>query len=57
MVESDIERRMEPLENLIISTIEYIHNVVEPNVFVAICRGFLGQDGAGKIIVGAIILQ
>lgn len=39
-LKGNVDGRMEPLENLIISTTGYIHIVVEPNVFIAMCRGF-----------------
>ncbi|XP_075655804.1 uncharacterized protein LOC142625932 [Castanea sativa] len=46
-VESDIQNRMQPLRNILIRTIDQLHTIVEPNVFLAICRGFwdrMGQD-------------
>ncbi|GMY11430.1 hypothetical protein FCV25MIE_06669 [Fagus crenata] len=47
VVESDIQSKMQPLRNMIIRTIDHLHTIVEPNVFIAICRGFwdlMGQD-------------
>ncbi|KAM7261772.1 hypothetical protein ACFE04_020849 [Oxalis oulophora] len=47
VVESDLRARMQPLKDMLIKTIDHLHTVVEPNVFIAICRGFwdrMGQD-------------
>ncbi|KAL5556537.1 hypothetical protein UlMin_038773 [Ulmus minor] len=46
-VESEIQTRMQPLKDLLIKTIHHLDNVVEPLVFVEICREFwdrMGQD-------------
>ncbi|KAI4328142.1 hypothetical protein L6164_020524 [Bauhinia variegata] len=47
VVESEIRSRMQPLKDMVIETIDHLHGVVHPHLFIAICRGFwdrLGQD-------------
>ncbi|XP_050206018.1 uncharacterized protein LOC126655767 isoform X2 [Mercurialis annua] len=47
MVESDLRNRMQPLKDLLIKTIDHVYSVVEPHVFISICRGFwdhMGQE-------------
>ncbi|XWS45008.1 hypothetical protein CRYUN_Cryun15aG0098800 [Craigia yunnanensis] len=47
VVESDVRSRMQPLKDLLIKTIENLHSVFEPHVFITICRNFwdrMGQD-------------
>ncbi|KAG8642828.1 hypothetical protein MANES_12G127600v8 [Manihot esculenta] len=45
MAESDLRNRMQPLKDLVIKTINHLHSVVEPHVFIAICRGFWDRMG------------
>lgn len=45
MVESDLRTRMQPLKDLLIKTIDHLQSVVEPHVFIAICRGFWDRMG------------
>lgn len=45
MVESDIRNKMQPLKDLLMKTIDHLQTVVEPYVFVAICRGFWDRLG------------
>ncbi|KAL4281932.1 hypothetical protein GQ457_03G033850 [Hibiscus cannabinus] len=45
--ESDIQARMQPLKEQLISTINHLHTVFETHVFIAICRWYwdrMGQD-------------
>ncbi|XP_059456561.1 uncharacterized protein LOC132186599 [Corylus avellana] len=45
--ESDVKSRMQPLEDMLIWTMDHLHTIVEPHVLIAICRGFwdrMGQD-------------
>lgn len=45
--ESDVRSRMQPLKDLLIQTIENLHSVFEPHVFITCCRHFwdrMGQD-------------
>jgi hypothetical protein len=49
VVESDIRSKMQPLRNMIIRTIDHLHTIVEPNVFIAICRGFWDLMGQVKL--------
>ncbi|GAV59244.1 hypothetical protein CFOL_v3_02775 [Cephalotus follicularis] len=47
VVESDVRSRMQLLKDLLIKTIDHLHTVFEPSVFIAFCRGFwdrMGQD-------------
>ncbi|XVF17335.1 hypothetical protein REPUB_Repub10bG0111800 [Reevesia pubescens] len=47
VVESDVRSRMQPLKDLLIKTIENLHSVFEPHVFITVCRNFwdrMGQD-------------
>ncbi|XP_057958948.1 uncharacterized protein LOC131151657 isoform X2 [Malania oleifera] len=47
VVESDFRSRMQPLKELLTSTLDHLHSVFEADVFIAICRGFwdrMGQD-------------
>ncbi|KAL5755308.1 hypothetical protein ACOSP7_023528 [Xanthoceras sorbifolium] len=44
-VESDVQSRMQPLKELLIKAVDHLHTVVEPNVFVLICRFFWDQMG------------
>ncbi|XP_057997660.1 uncharacterized protein LOC131176612 [Hevea brasiliensis] len=45
LVESDLRNRMQPLQDLLIKTIDHLQSVVEPHVFIAICRGFWDRMG------------
>ncbi|KAK8271038.1 hypothetical protein V6Z12_D11G236900 [Gossypium hirsutum] len=47
VVESDVRSRMQPLKDLLINTIENLHSVFEPHVFITVLRNFwdrMGQD-------------
>ncbi|KAG8383591.1 hypothetical protein BUALT_Bualt04G0029700 [Buddleja alternifolia] len=47
VMESDIRRRMQPLKELLTTTVDQLHSVLETQVFVIVCRGFwdrMGQD-------------
>ncbi|KAL3838634.1 hypothetical protein ACJIZ3_023225 [Penstemon smallii] len=47
VMESDLRQRMQPLKELLSSTIDQLHIVLETQVFVIVCRGFwdrMGQD-------------
>ncbi|KAK3211193.1 hypothetical protein Dsin_015899 [Dipteronia sinensis] len=44
-VESDIQSRMQPLKDQLIKTVDHLHTIVEPDVFVLICRFFWDQMG------------
>ncbi|XVF59087.1 hypothetical protein PTKIN_Ptkin07bG0246700 [Pterospermum kingtungense] len=47
VVESDVRTRMQPLKDLLVQTIENLHSVFEPHVFITFCRHFwdrMGQD-------------
>ncbi|KAA3473775.1 Ribosomal protein L10 family protein isoform 2 [Gossypium australe] len=47
VVESDVRSRIQPLKDLLINTIENLHSVFEPHVFITACRNFwdrMGQD-------------
>ncbi|KAF2283904.1 hypothetical protein GH714_017082 [Hevea brasiliensis] len=48
LVESDLRNRMQPLQGLLIKTIDHLQSVVEPHVFIAICRGF--WDRMGQVV-------
>ncbi|KAH9712780.1 hypothetical protein KPL71_020147 [Citrus sinensis] len=43
--ESDVRSRMQPLKDLLIKTMDRLHTVVEPHVFILICRIFWDQMG------------
>ncbi|KAF3439219.1 hypothetical protein FNV43_RR17494 [Rhamnella rubrinervis] len=46
-VESDVHNRMLPLKDILVQTIDQLHTIVEPPVFIEICREFwdrMGQD-------------
>ncbi|KAL9464001.1 hypothetical protein AB3S75_001743 [Citrus x aurantiifolia] len=43
--ESDVRSRMQPLKDLLIKTMDHLHTVVEPHVFILICRIFWDQMG------------
>ncbi|CAA6658860.1 unnamed protein product [Spirodela intermedia] len=47
VMESDIRTRMQPLKDQLIASIDHLHSLMEPHVFIAICRGLwdrMGQD-------------
>ncbi|XP_047315577.1 uncharacterized protein LOC124919388 [Impatiens glandulifera] len=47
VTESDMRIRMQPLKDVLINTINHLHNVFDNQLFVIICRGFwdrMGQD-------------
>ncbi|KAG8373426.1 hypothetical protein BUALT_Bualt11G0023000 [Buddleja alternifolia] len=47
VIESDLRRRMQPLKELLASTIDQLHAVLDTQVFLIVCRGFwdrMGQD-------------
>lgn len=43
--ESELQSRMQPLKDLLTKNIDHLHNVVEPSVFVLICRFFWDHMG------------
>ncbi|KAH9664405.1 hypothetical protein KPL70_019997 [Citrus sinensis] len=43
--ESDVRSRMQPVKDLLIKTMDHLHTVVEPHVFILICRIFWDQMG------------
>lgn len=45
VVESDLRRRMQTLKELLVSTIDQLHAVLETQVFVIVCRGFWDRMG------------
>ncbi|CAI0421981.1 unnamed protein product [Linum tenue] len=45
LVEADVRSRMQPLTDLLIKTIDHLHSVVEPHVFIYICRGLWDRMG------------
>ena len=57
VVESDIQNRMQPLRNILIRTIDQLHTIVEPNVFLAICRGFWDRMGQVKLYLEHFIFK
>ncbi|XP_052197461.1 uncharacterized protein LOC127804619 isoform X2 [Diospyros lotus] len=47
VVESDIRSRMQPLQELLMKTIDHLHTIFETQLFIIICRGLwdrMGQD-------------
>ncbi|KAL2907285.1 Ankyrin repeat domain-containing protein 50 [Bienertia sinuspersici] len=45
--ESDVQSRMQPLQELVIKTMVHLHSILENSVFLTVCRGFwdkLGQE-------------
>ncbi|XP_073289109.1 uncharacterized protein [Primulina huaijiensis] len=47
VIESDLRHKMQPLKEMLATTINQLHNVLETQVFVIVCRGFwdrMGQD-------------
>ncbi|GKV18713.1 hypothetical protein SLEP1_g29054 [Rubroshorea leprosula] len=49
VTESDVKIRMQPLKDLVIKTIDHLHSVFEPHVFINICRAFWGRMGKDVI--------
>ncbi|XWS41643.1 hypothetical protein CRYUN_Cryun17cG0099800 [Craigia yunnanensis] len=45
VVESDVGSRMQPLKDLPVKTIENLHSVFEPHVFITVSRSFWDQMG------------
>ncbi|KAJ8765656.1 hypothetical protein K2173_014778 [Erythroxylum novogranatense] len=45
VAESDVRSRMQPLKDLLIKTIDHLTTVVEPRLFITICRGFWDRMG------------
>ncbi|KAL8549227.1 hypothetical protein ACS0TY_008177 [Phlomoides rotata] len=46
-MESDLRIRIQPLKELLADTVDQLHKVLDPQVFVIVCRGFwdrMGQD-------------
>ncbi|KNA08755.1 hypothetical protein SOVF_159690 [Spinacia oleracea] len=43
--ESDVQNRVQPLQDLVIKTIENLHSILENSVFLAVCRGFWDKMG------------
>ena len=54
VVESDVRSRMQPLKDLLIKTIENLHSVFEPHVFITSCRNF--WDRMGQVLVANICI-
>lgn len=48
--ESDVQNRVQPLQDLVIKTIENLHSILENSVFLAVCRGFWDKMGQVKAI-------
>lgn len=47
VIESDVRSRMQPLKDLLASSINHMHSIFESHVFIACCRGYwdkMGQD-------------
>lgn len=53
VTESDLRCRMQPLKELISSTIDQLHAVLETQVFVIVCRGF--WDGMGQVKISSLL--
>ncbi|KAG6384861.1 hypothetical protein SASPL_153680 [Salvia splendens] len=45
VIESDLRQRMQPLKELVASTIDQLHGVFDTPVFINICRGFWDHTG------------
>lgn len=45
VVESDLRLRMQPLKELVASTIDQLHAIFDTSVFINICRGFWDRTG------------
>lgn len=45
VVESDLRLRIQPLKELVASTIDQLHAVFDTSVFINICRGFWDRTG------------
>ncbi|KAL1568093.1 hypothetical protein AAHA92_03497 [Salvia divinorum] len=45
LIESDLRQRMQPLKELVASTIDQLHAVFDTPVFINICRGFWDHTG------------
>ncbi|KZV53773.1 hypothetical protein F511_00039 [Dorcoceras hygrometricum] len=47
IIESDLRHKMQPLKEMLATTINQLHDILETQVFVIVCRGFwdrMGQD-------------
>lgn len=44
-VESDVQTRMQPLQDMVMKTIDHLHSIFETGVFVTVCRGFWDRMG------------
>lgn len=45
VIESDLRLRMQPLKELVATTIDQLHGVFDTPVFINICRGFWDRTG------------
>lgn len=45
VMESDVRTRMQPLKDQLLATIDHLHALMEPHVFIAICRGLWDRMG------------
>ncbi|KAK9713111.1 hypothetical protein RND81_06G003500 [Saponaria officinalis] len=43
--ESDVQSRMQQLQEMVIKTIDHLHSILETCVFVSVCRGFWDRMG------------
>uniref|UniRef100_A0A7C9EE15 Uncharacterized protein n=1 Tax=Opuntia streptacantha TaxID=393608 RepID=A0A7C9EE15_OPUST len=44
-VESDVQGRMQPLQDMVTKTIDHLYSILETCVFVSVCRGFWDRMG------------
>lgn len=54
--DSDVRSRMQPLKDLLIKTMDRLHTVVEPHVFILICRIFWDQMGKVGLHLNHVLL-
>lgn len=45
VMESEFRQRMQPLKELVATTIDQLHDVFDTPVFINICRGFWDRTG------------
>ncbi|XP_074308502.1 uncharacterized protein LOC141643306 isoform X1 [Silene latifolia] len=43
--ESDVQSRMQQLQDMVVKTIDHLHSILETRVFVTVCRGFWDRMG------------
>ncbi|KAJ8765623.1 hypothetical protein K2173_014745 [Erythroxylum novogranatense] len=53
VAESDVRSRLQPLRDLLNKTIDHLKTVVEPQLFITICRGF--WDRMGKEVLNFLL--